>query len=205
LKVSVAIKIRLGCITLSWYHRKKGNIEKAEDLRDQAQMLSSVKTDDPDYRYLNYVRYADDFLLGFVGLRSKVEEIKQQLRTFLREELKLELSEEKTLITHARSEAARFLGYEITTLQDNAKRTKKNTNHSGAETMCRSVNSRIGLRIAKDIIEEKCQRYLKGEKGIHRAELLNDSDYAIVRGRTRIRATIYHNNQMFSTMSPKTM
>jgi group II intron reverse transcriptase/maturase len=167
-------------ITLSWYHRKKGNIEKAEDLRDQAQMLPSVKTNDPDYRRLNYVRYADDFLLGFVGSRSEVEEIKQQLRTFLREELKLELSEEKTLITHARSEAARFLGYEITTLQDNAKRTKKNTNNYGTETMCRSVNSRIGLRIPKDIVEEKCKRYLKGEKAIHRAELLNDSDYAIV-------------------------
>jgi group II intron reverse transcriptase/maturase len=167
-------------ITLSWYHRKKGNIEKAEELRDQAQMLPSVKTNDPDYRRLNYVRYADDFLLGFVGPRSEVEEIKQQLRTFLREELKLELSEEKTLITHARSEAARFLGYEITTLQDNAKRTKKNTNNYGTETMCRSVNSRIGLRIPKDIIEEKCKRYLKGEKAIHRAELLNDSDYAIV-------------------------
>jgi group II intron reverse transcriptase/maturase len=167
-------------ITLSWYHRKKGNIEKAEALRNQAQTLPSVRTNDPDYRRLNYVRYADDMLLGFVGPRSEAEEIKQQLRTFLREELKLELSEEKTLITHARSEAARFLGYEITTLQDNAKRTKKKTNNQGTETMCRSVNSRIGLRVPKDIIEAKCQRYLKGKEAIHRAELLNDSDYAIV-------------------------
>jgi group II intron reverse transcriptase/maturase len=167
-------------ITLSWYHRKKGNIEKAEALRNQAQTLPSVRTNDPDYRRLNYVRYADDFLLGFVGSRAEAEEIKQQLRMFLREELKLELSERKTLITHARSEAARFLGYEVTTLQDNAKRTKKNTNNSGTETMCRSVNSRIGLRIPNDIIEAKCQRYLKGRKAIHRAELLNDSDYAIV-------------------------
>jgi len=167
-------------ITLSWYHRKKGNIEKAEALRNQAQTLPSVRTNDPDYRRLNYVRYADDFLLGFVGPRSEAEEIKQQLRTFLREELKLTLSEEKTLITHARNEAARFLGYEVTTLHDSAKRTKKNTNNFGTETMCRSVNGRIGLRIPKDIIETKCQRYLKGKKAIHRAELLNDSDYAIV-------------------------
>jgi group II intron reverse transcriptase/maturase len=167
-------------ITLSWYHRKKGNVEKAEELRNQAQTLPSVRTNDPDYRRLNYVRYADDMLLGFVGPRSEAEEIKQQLGEFLREELKLELSEEKTLITHARSEAARFLGYEVTTLQDNAKRTKKNTNNHGTETMCRSVNSRIGLRIPKDIIEAKCQRYLKGKEATHRAELLNDSDYSIV-------------------------
>jgi group II intron reverse transcriptase/maturase len=167
-------------ITLSWYHRRKGNIEKAEALRNQAQTLPSVRTNDPGYQRLNSVRYADDFLLGFVGPRSEAEEIKQQLGEFLREELKLELSEEKTLITHARSEAARFLGYEVTTLQDNAKRTKKNTNHHGTETMCRSVNSRIGLRIPKDIIEAKCKRYLKGKETRHRAELLNDSDYAIV-------------------------
>ena len=49
-------------ITLSWYHRKKGNIEKAEELRNQAQTLASVRTNDPSYRRLNYVRYADDFL-----------------------------------------------------------------------------------------------------------------------------------------------
>jgi retron-type reverse transcriptase len=145
-------------ITLCWYHRRRGNIEKAEELRNQAQALPSVKTNDPDYRRLNYVRYADDILLGFVGPKSEAEEIKRQLGKFLREELNLKLSEEKTLITHARSEAARFLGYEVTTLQDNAKRTKKNTNNRGPETMCRSVNSRIGLRVPKDIIEAKCKR-----------------------------------------------
>ena len=45
---------------------------------------------------------------------------------FLQEELKLELSEEKTLITHARSEAARFLGYEVTIQQEDNKRTNRN-------------------------------------------------------------------------------
>src|SRR5207248_4528757 len=84
--------------------RKKGNIEQAEALRKQAQMLPSMKVDDPDYRRLKYVRYADDFLLGFIGPKSEAEEIKRALREFLQEQLKLELSEEKTLITHARSE-----------------------------------------------------------------------------------------------------
>src|SRR5439155_18267313 len=61
------------------------------------------------------------FLLGFVGPRSEAEEIKRQLSTFLREELQLTLSPEKTLITHARNEAAKFLGYEIATLQADTK------------------------------------------------------------------------------------
>jgi hypothetical protein len=66
----------------------------------------------------------------------------------LREELKLELSEEKTLITHARSEAARFLGYEITRLHNDEQRTKRATTH----TMCRTINHIIGFRVPKDAI-----------------------------------------------------
>jgi hypothetical protein len=47
------------------------------------------------------------------GPKTEAEEIKRELRDFLRETLKLELSEEKTLITHARTEAAKFLGYHL--------------------------------------------------------------------------------------------
>ena len=65
------------------------------------------------FRRLRYVRYCDDHLLGFTGPKAEAEEIKIRLAGFLRDELKLELSQEKTLITHARTGAARFLGYEI--------------------------------------------------------------------------------------------
>jgi retron-type reverse transcriptase len=85
-------------INHSWYQRKKGNIKKAEELRNQAQTLPAMMTNDPNFRRLYYVRYADDFLLGFIGPKSETEEIKQQLRKYLQEELKLELSQEKTLI-----------------------------------------------------------------------------------------------------------
>jgi group II intron reverse transcriptase/maturase len=97
-------------------HRRNGNVEMAEVLRKQAQTMPSQVMNDPDYRRLKYVRFADDFLLGFIGPRSEAEEIKRQLGDFLRDELKLELSQAKTLITHARSEAARFLGYGATRL-----------------------------------------------------------------------------------------
>src|SRR5437764_2308245 len=160
--------------------RQQGNTEKAKELRNQAQKLPSTVTDDPDFRRLNYVRYADDFLLGFIGPKSEAETIKQQLKTFLREELKLELSEEKTLITHARSEAAKFLGYEITRMHNDEQCTKRRTN-GGSETMCRSVNAQIGLRVPKDVIEAKCQRYYgQKKKAKHRAELLDNEDYTIV-------------------------
>src|SRR3989454_1415047 len=155
--------------------RRQGNTEKAEELRNQAQKLPSTATDDPDFRRLNYVRYADDFLLGFIGPKSEAETIKQQLKTFLREELKLELSEEKTLITHARSEAAKFLGYEVTIIQEDKKRSK--TIHGYDR---RNINGTIGLQVPKDVIEKKCEPYSRGQDAIHRAELVQASDFYII-------------------------
>jgi group II intron reverse transcriptase/maturase len=93
------------------YLSRTGRQEEARRVRRQAQSLPSQVPDDPDYRRLRFCRYADDFLLGFVGPKEEAEEIKQRLSTFLQEELKLELSEAKTLITHAKTETARFLNY----------------------------------------------------------------------------------------------
>src|SRR5260370_23220627 len=103
--------------------KKKGRKQEAPRLRKQAQKLPTQVPNDPNYRRLNYVRYADDFLLGFVCLRSEAEEIKQQLAQLLQTELKLELSKTRTLITHASSEAARFLGYEVTVIPENPDHT----------------------------------------------------------------------------------
>lgn len=113
--------------------------------------------------------------MGFIGPKSEAEEIKQALRKFLQEELKLELSEAKTLITHARSEAARFLGYEVVILQNDQKRYK-----FPRGTDRRSINGRVGLQVPKDIREAKCQRYRKGQRTIHRVEKEHESDFTII-------------------------
>ena len=159
--------------------RQRGNVKEAEELRKQAQTLPTQDPNDPNYRRLKYVRYADDFLLGFIGPRKEAEEIKQQLGTFLREELKLELSEAKTLITHARTEAARFLGYQITIIQEDGKQTVRQT-ETGLKTKCRNVNSKPGLHVPRDVVMEKCRQYMRGTKAIHRAELSHESDYTII-------------------------
>jgi hypothetical protein len=126
---------------------------------------------DPNFRRLWYVRYADDTLLGFSGPRAKAEAIKGQLTTFLRDTLKLERSQEKTLITHARTGAARFLGYDVVTLDADDKH-----DHRGQ----RCINGVLGLKVPADVIKTKCARYMKHEKPIHLAARLNDSDYSIV-------------------------
>jgi len=71
---------------------------------------------DPHDRRFHFVRYADDFLLGFAGPVAEAREIKEKLRTFLKEELHLEMSEEKTMMTHAHTQEAKFLGYGATRL-----------------------------------------------------------------------------------------
>jgi retron-type reverse transcriptase len=124
------------------YLARKGRKAQARALRTQAQRLPSIVTNDPDYRRLRYCRYADDFLLGFIGPKAEAEAIKERLRDFLRETLKLELSETKTLITHARTETARFLNYEIHTLHEDTKWDRRKR---------RSVNGNIGLRIPKQV------------------------------------------------------
>lgn len=155
---------------------KNGQKEAAQCLRKQAQRLPAYDIYDPDYRRLKYCRYADDFCLGFTGPKAEAEEIKQQLRAFLREELKLELSESKTLITHTRSEAAKFLGYELTILQKDTKRTKNKV----YGTKRRSINGRIGLRVPQTVVRDKCNCYKQRNKVMHRTELLNESDYTII-------------------------
>ena len=71
------------------------------------QQLSSGDPHDLGYRRLRYVRYADDFVLGFIGPKAEAKQTKESLATFLCESLKVELSGEKTLITHATSQVPR--------------------------------------------------------------------------------------------------
>jgi hypothetical protein len=126
-----------------------------------------VDCDDPGYRRLHYARYADDTLFGFTGPKAEAEEIKQRLTTFLRDELHLELSAEKTLITHARTGAAKFLGYEIT------------TQHSGTSGRKR-INGSIALRVPIPVIKAKCSPYLARGKPAAQGALQNLGDYDIV-------------------------
>jgi len=151
--------------------RKKGKRQEAKALRRQQLQLPYYDPNDPEYRRLMYIRYADDFILGFAGPEAEAEEIREHLKKFLQENLKLELNREKTLITQAHTRAARFLGYEIATqyADDQLSRHKE-----------RRVNGRIALRVPMDVVEKNCAKYRRNGKPIHKAELRHESDFAIV-------------------------
>ncbi len=153
------------------YYRKRGHREKAMELRKQRQRLPERNPLDPNYRRLRYVRYADDFCLGLAGSKEEAEEIKQKLKTFLQDQLKLELSQEKTLITHASTQPAHFLGYELVVQYRDDKRD---------HTDRRCINGHVGLRVPAKVIEHKCALYMRQGKPHHRKELMSDDDFSII-------------------------
>lgn len=153
------------------YYEKKGDKPKVQQLRKLLQSLPSRDPEDPRFRRLRYVRYADDWLLGFSGPKCEAEDIKRQIGEFLHSSLKLELSEKKTLITHARTEAAHFLGYEIVVL---------NNDHKHDQRGHRSINGQIDLKVPMKVIREKCKPYLGHGKPVRRTERIVNTDYSIV-------------------------
>jgi group II intron reverse transcriptase/maturase len=151
--------------------RKHGDRARARELLRQMRALPATDPMDPGYRRLSYCRYADDALLGFTGPKAEAEQIKAKLAVFLRETLALELNPGKTLITHARTQRARFLGYQITVRHCDTKLT-------GGR---RSVNGTIALHVPPDVITAKCAPYRRRGKPWHRPGLQNLRDYDIVR------------------------
>jgi group II intron reverse transcriptase/maturase len=95
-------------------HKKGGEHTKAyRELVKQMRSMPAVEVNDPNFIRVKYLRYADDWLVGICGPRTLAEQVKQELKCFLQDRLKLTLSEEKTRITHAREEQAQFLGTQL--------------------------------------------------------------------------------------------
>ena len=155
----------------AWAKRKQGDPQGAKALRHQAQHLPSRDPNDPGFRRLWYGRYAADWLLGVSGPRCEAQQIKRHLAEFLRDTLKLELSQEKTLITHARTHGARFLGYDIVTRDADEKRDHRRQ---------RCINGAPGLKVPRAVLRAKCARYRRYGKPRHLPARLQEPAYTVV-------------------------
>lgn len=107
---------------------------------------------DGSYRRLKYIRYADDFILGIIGSKEDVLRIKEDIKSFLSESLALELSEEKTLITHT-GKSAKFLGYEITVTRNNHQR------RDVQGRLRRTYGKRVRLNVSMATLRDKLLEY----------------------------------------------
>lgn len=153
-------------------------IEEYKTATTQMLKLPAKQCDD---KKIKYVRYADDFLIAVNGNRQDCEKIKQELTEFINTTLKMELSQEKTLITHSNT-PARFLGYDVRVRRDQQIKPK-------GKFKTRSMNNKVELSIP---FKDKIEKFLfsngivkqRSENGklepIHRPQLLNRTDLEIV-------------------------
>jgi group II intron reverse transcriptase/maturase len=147
-------------------------------LKQQQRLVRTGLPNDPNYRRLRYVRYADDFLLAFIGPKSEAEAIKNQVGAFLRDTLRLAMSPEKTLVTHAATDKARFLGYDISVQYPDDRLTPTANLHG--KHIARKANGRIRFEVPMDKIMTFRKLFTEAGKVIHRQDLLANHDYSIV-------------------------
>lgn len=157
------------------------------------------------YKCLHYCRYADDFIISVIGSRQDAEQIKADVKNFLAETLKLELSEEKTKVTHS-SDFARFLGYDICISRSNSIKY----NEQGVAK--REFSGRVMLYVPKEkwmgkLLEYHAFKIKLDENGketwktIHRGKLINHSDIEIIsKFNAEIRG-LYHYYQLAHNVS----
>ena len=168
---------------LSREERKERSKVLKEKLKIQKSMTPTVPID-TSYKRIQYTRYADDFLVGVIGSREDAETIKSDIKKFLKETLKLEMSDEKTKITHT-GDRARFLGYDVTVSRD---QTLKKTANGKVQ---RTQSGVVKLYVPRDkwvnkLIEYKAIKIKINENGkerfvaLHRGKLVNQSDIEIL-------------------------
>ena len=155
--------------------------EELEKLGRSQRSIPSADMYDPSYRRLWYCRYADDFVMGIIGPKDEAEAIQSKVEEFLKKELNLQLSKDKTRIIHAKTEDALFLGYKIG-VESNEKLIKGK--YKGSYALRRTRKGVLKLRAPEEKIKNFCEKrgYGKWEitKATHRSTLLNLSDMEIV-------------------------
>lgn len=127
---------------------RKNAVARIRQLEKERVTIPHGEPMDTEYARLFYVRYADDWICGVIGSKEDCRTIKEDFRQFLKNELQLELSEEKTLITNAQKRA-RFLSYDIRVRRTNLSKRDK------AGKLVRNYTGRIVLEVPSEIIKKR--------------------------------------------------
>ena len=152
------------------------------EYKSKRQKLMTIPCTAQTDKKLKYVRYADDFLIAVKGNREDCQWIKSKLAEFIGDTLKMELSEDKTLITHS-SKCARFLGYDV-----RVRRSGKIKRGGPGHVKMRTLNGGVELLVP---LNDKIRQFVftKGvaiqkEDGsmfpVHRKYLIGLTDLEIV-------------------------
>jgi group II intron reverse transcriptase/maturase len=140
---------------------KRGATDTPEfrELVRHIRSIPSVDVNDPNFIRIKYIRYADDWLIGICGPRVLAQTVKEEISVFLKDDLKLTLSEDKTHITHARTQSALFLGVQISIGRGGVQRVVKTHNGSGRRITRRSTGAEVVMEMPfQRIIQRLHQR-----------------------------------------------
>lgn len=163
---------------------RKIRCKKLKQLQKAEKELTPTVVKDTNYKRILYTRYADDFLIGVIGSKADAEKVKQDVKEFLRDVLKLEMSDAKTKITHT-GDRARFLGYDITVSRSQT--TKKLAN--GKIQRCQTGVVKLlvpRVKWVNKLLEYKAMKIKITEDGkerfvaLHRGKLVNCTDIEIL-------------------------
>jgi len=136
-------------------HKGETKTDDFRELGKAMKKLPSMDVNDPDFIRVKFTRYADDFVIGVIGSYELAESIKERVGTFLKEELKLRLSQEKTIITNARSQEAKFLGFRVKIGTTKSQKQSKATNGSGKEVKKRTTGMQVVLKAPMDEVVKR--------------------------------------------------
>ncbi len=149
-------------------------------LLEEKRQIPSQVMDDPNFKRMYYVRYADDFVIGIIGSKEDAENVARQVKNFINTSLKLEVNEGKTKITHI-EDGAKFLGYDVRAIEPN--KVMKQFMH-GRYTMRRSTSGITQLFVPADVARNFCHKNGYGDfeqlDATHRTNLLQLSDAEII-------------------------
>ncbi|MEK0309242.1 reverse transcriptase domain-containing protein [Candidatus Phytoplasma citri] len=123
---------------------------------------------------VEYIRYADDFIIGVKGEYDKAEEIKNRVTQWLEQDLKLTISKDKSKIVKA-NKGTRFLSYMIKVNPTNKTRIRKSTRNS--------LNGSVQIQVPQAKAEEYGYEYnwLKRGKIKHDETLADRDELEIIR------------------------
>jgi retron-type reverse transcriptase len=100
-------KLKINPKSLKKCYQNGHNKVKNKSIRSVLSIDSNCK------KRMYYFRYADDFIVGVDGSKKDCIELKNKIHDFLQTELGMILNLDKTKITHAEKDSAKFLGYRI--------------------------------------------------------------------------------------------
>lgn len=163
---------------------KKECARTLRQMRSEQRKLPTHPVQETSYKAIQYVRYADDFIVGVIGSHEDAKKLKQDLTVFLKEKLGLTLSTEKTKITNT-AENARFLGYDISVSRSQDIKRLKNGKRQRVYSDVVQLRMPLEKWTAK-LLEYGAIRIKKDESGkerwktMPRGKLINRTDIEIL-------------------------